>query len=482
MRMLAIVAATLVLYPTGATGQMHLRHIGRYNTHDMTYRDHLMGVEQVGEHHALIASHIDLVLVDLETLPAEGTLEYLVRCEGIDVTNTVTIDDTIVYANLRLGGMAILSLSLEPPALQLIDIVEEPDVFFERLCVDGDRLYMAAHGSGLRIYDISNPWVPTPIGALQTGLVDTHAVAVDGNLAYVADGAAGLKIVDIADPSNPTLLAGETLETAVGTSSDLLVIDGTVYVAAGGAGVCAYLGGEISARAIINTPVSAKQIVRMGSRLVVADLGGVEVLDLDPTGLPAPLTRESGQRRSGGVADVTLRLWHGVGAWGTNRVLAANWDSVDVYELAESSEQADITPSSQRLRFPPGGGEKVVVLRSGGGMPLEINDVTVSAPGFSASVAQTVVMPGESTALTVNYVGGAPGEALVMVHTNDPDESPLPIQVYGDTLHLDPGEMATPFTVTSWTMDHEDGAFDVGTFSLDDHIGRIVYFHVFGLW
>ena len=50
-----------------------------------------------------------------------------------------------------------------------------------------------------------------------------------------------------------------------------------------------------------------------------------------------------------------------------------------------------------------------------------------------------------------------------------------------ETPHLDPGEPAAPFALTSWTFDHDTREFVTGAFDLGGHAGRIVYFHIFGL-
>ena len=484
MRCLQSLAIVVVIAAaTPVLAQTHLRHVGRYNTHYDDYRDHLMAVEHVGEHHALVSSWLDIALVDLEALSETGTDELLVRCEGVDVTSTITIDDTIVYANLRLGGVAILDLQIDPPSLEVVTTLGEDGVYFDRMFIDADLLYVSAHTGGLRIYDRSDPWAPVLIGSLDEGLTDAFAVAVDGDLAYVADGAGGLKIVDVADPTAPALIAGETVETSIGTSSDVLVHAGNVYVAAGGGGVTFYPAGDLAGRVIVDTPVSAKQIELLGERLVVADMGGIEVMSIGPGGTPVPIARESGRRRVLDEAErtVSLRFWHGVGTWGPNRVLAANWDAMDVYEIVESSEVADVTPSTQQIRFAPGGGSATIELSSTGGVPLQIS--SVEAPqGFAASAGQTIVPPGSTTPLQITYSGGPPGAGLVLVHTNDPDESPLPIEVYGETEYLDPGEPAQPFTLPSWRFDRDQDEFVTGIFDLEACAGRIVYFHVFGVW
>ena len=74
------------------------------------------------------------------------------------------------------------------------------------------------------------------------------------------------------------------------------------------------------------------------------------------------------------------------------------------------------------------------------------------------------------------------GSAVVTFASNDPDENPLPIQVFGNTTLLDPGEPAIDFTLPSITYDRDTETFDEESFSLSDHRGKIVWFHVFAFW
>ena len=70
-----------------ASADVRLHYVGRYRTQD-SYHDHLVGVEQVGPHHALVSSNLAIVVVDLESLTVDGMQTYLDRLAGIDVYNS----------------------------------------------------------------------------------------------------------------------------------------------------------------------------------------------------------------------------------------------------------------------------------------------------------------------------------------------------------------------------------------------------------
>ena len=481
--LILILLAALGLDAARAGEPVRLRYVGRYDCQS-GMPDHLMGVEQVLDHHALVSSNMGLTLVDLTALPVGGTESYVDRLSGVNCVTTETRADGYGYASLLRGGITVFHLNAGSLQLTEVRDISEPDVFFERLSVVGDRLYVTAHAYGIRIYDISDPSLPTLVGSLTSGFDDAIGIAVLGDTAYVGDGAGGLKIVDIADEAQPQIIAGEDPESAAGTADDVMIIGDHVYVASGGSGVAVYDLGDISSRALYDTPVCARQLARIGDYLAAADTGGLQVFAIEPDGSLTPAASELAMRRSRGGSGFTTRLWHGVSAWGHDYVLAANWCSMDIYQLVdpELDDQADLTATTQRLRFPPQGGVEVVQITNDGSGPLEMTNIYSSAATFTVEPGSAALAPGESLDLTVTYAGGSPGSAMIRIDSNDPDEDPLPIQVFGATQHLDPGEPAIPFTLEAWTYNHDTQEFEHSPFDLAAQAGRIVYFHVYATW
>ncbi|MCP3902299.1 MAG: hypothetical protein GY715_01575 [Planctomycetes bacterium] len=108
--------------------------------------------------------------------------------------------------------------------------------------------------------------------------------------------------------------------------------------------------------------------------------------------------------------------------------------------------------------------------------------MTNTLPTITVAPQTGVLQPGETLDLSITYLGGQPASTFLHVLSDDPDESPLPIEVHGATQYLDPGETAVPFALESWTFDHATRAFSQTTFSLFAQSGKIVFFHVFGSW
>ena len=118
--------------------------------------------------------------------------------------------------------------------------------------------------------------------------------------------------------------------TADGTSEDVLVIGGHVYVAAGAAGVAVYPNGNIANRLLFDTPICAKHLAYMGNHLAVADIGGIEVFAIEPDGT---LTRVAGLSH----AETAERLGKSIGSVNglVDRALTGPEPYAQIPELAE---------------------------------------------------------------------------------------------------------------------------------------------------
>jgi hypothetical protein len=483
LRTLVVAAAALAAAGAGAGDAVRLAHLGRYQYEEMGAMRHIMSAEVVYDDWVVVSSFQVLCVIEADSLLPGQPRGCIHALPGYNATNTVTRPDGYVYVNLRLAGLAIVHLDETSLHFTPVGSISEPGVYYEKMFLDGDRLYVAAHSHGIRIYDLTDPAAPALAGSLDEGFTDAFAVAAQGGTAWVADGAGGLKVVDVSDASAPAIVAGETVATATGTSEDVLLHDGRVYVGAGGAGVAVYEGTDVGSRRTYDTPVCAKHLAVVGDHLAVADIGGLILFSIEPDGSLAPAAREQAMFRSVD-GEISPRLWHGVTAWGDDRIIAANWDSLDAYALVDPAvdEQPDVTASDQRLRFAPSGGQQVVRLWNDGSGPLSVTEVVSTAPSFSAWPTQATIEPGQAIDLSVAYDGTQPGSAVVHVHSDDPDEDPLPIEVHGDTPFPDPGEPAPPFTLQSWTYDHESQTFAHDTFDLASHAGKVIYFHVFSTW
>ena len=444
--------------------------------------DHLLDAVEVAPDRIVVAGNRGLALLDRTALPAGGTTAYVDRLTGLNARNVYPGPDGNLYVNLSRvaagtsAGFAVVSYSGD--TLSLVTTRDEPDTLYEKMAVAGAHLYVAAHGRGIRVFDISDPETTVLVGRLDEGLTDAWAVAPDGNDLWVADGAGGLKRVNIADPANPVVLWGEDPETALGTAEDVVVGSGKIYVAAGGEGLLIYDPANLSVREAVDTGGAAKDLEWVDGRLVAATLAGLVVVE--PGEPSVVVAAELTARRNQG----RLRLCSAVGAVGDDEVIASNWNYADVYRLADLSTSAvpDITCDTQRHRFDPAGGGVTVSCGNDGGVPLEILGAQSSHPAFSVDLQPVTLDPGEQVAFAIDCDGTPMSSGVVTIFSDDPDENPLPIQVFGDTPYLDPRETAVDFELPMLSRDPLTGDLVEGTFRLSDHLGKVVWFQIYGFW
>jgi hypothetical protein len=277
--------------------------------------------------------------------------------------------------------------------------------------------------------------------------------------------------------------AGEDPAAARGTYQDLILVKGRVYVAAGSRGLAVYPAGSLQGRTFHVLPGCAESLCWSGDHLVVGALGAVAVFR-PGTGTEAALVAwEKAHRRGAGAV---LRFSEDVAAAGAGRILVANWNWLDVYELKDRvrSTQPDIVCSRQRFRFPPGGGTDQATLTNRGGAALKITSVVSTSAAVRAGYTGSTLAPGASVTFDITCQGGSGSvEGLIKLANNDPDEGIFPIQVYGVTNYLDPGERAPDFTAQTLVRDPRTGAAVAGPpFTLSQHRGKVVWFSIFASW
>jgi len=251
-----------------------LEYKGRYNCQPGP--DHLMGALGLTGDRALVGGNRGIALVDLTALPVGGTQNYLDQVSwGNPRDFTATKDEKHVFVNSALTGFTVMQI--ENNKLSQVASKSESGVYYEKMWLDGNHLYVAAHSYGIRIFDVTQPASPVLLGRIDQGFVDAFAIAVDGTTAYVADGGGGLKIVDVTNKSAPKILSGETAQTAVGTYEDVTVKNGRVYAAAGGAGLAVYEAGKLASRTVYPVQGCAESLCWIGGHLAVGTLTGVLV-------------------------------------------------------------------------------------------------------------------------------------------------------------------------------------------------------------
>jgi len=128
---------------------------------------------------------------------------------------TLSNDGSKAYLADGISGLRIIDVSNPTVPRELGHYVTGAKASFLTLSSDGSKAYMmendaaghgyiAAHGRGLLIVDISNAEAPALLGSYDTGDSTSVALSSDGSKAYVA-ARKSLKIIDITNPIAPTL-------------------------------------------------------------------------------------------------------------------------------------------------------------------------------------------------------------------------------------------------------------------------------------
>jgi hypothetical protein len=474
----------------------------------------------VGDNRLLMTGVMGMGLVDMDTLTPAGSTQLMQNEFGnMDLSNgrnLYTTGDGYVYVNthrflshmgggdpgMEAGCIGFLVVKMNGDSFELVQCVFEEDILYEKMDIAGDYLYVTAHRHGLRIFDISDRENPVLTGSLSHGFTNAWAVAVEGDLAYVADAQAGLKIVDVSDKAAPQIVVGETLDTAGGTAQTITVRDNRVYMGLGGKGLAVYLADDLSlaSRTIHDIGGFVEELVWINEYLAVTNYGGVQVFrPLSGTAIER-VAAEKTPLRNGDVYE-SHRVAVGVNAAG-NKLLVSTWNYLDVYELKPAAEgtQPDINSSLQRVRFHKDGGSETATLSNNGQGVLHVTDIRIDernpSGAFLVDGIDTPLQldPGESIDFDISYQNQGGGCFLstllpsnedagtILIASNDPDESPLPIDVRGESLFYDPGETVEDFTYPTYTYNSDTDDYDWGSFTLSDHRGKVVLLAVYASW
>jgi len=201
--------------------------------------------------------------------------EAVAATDHIDVTfdepidpATFTPDDVGIFpeAPSQIGGLSLGSI--------------------RAVAVDGSLLY-AVGGNGLRIYDISDPQSPQPVGSLAPGYT-LWDVEVAGSRAFLMHPDDGLIVADVSDPAAPTLLA--SLDPG-GYFYDLELAGERLYLAASYGGLHVVDISVPEAPELLGTLASSGQVEAVevvGSRAYVGcSDGSFQIVDVSTPSAPA---------------------------------------------------------------------------------------------------------------------------------------------------------------------------------------------------
>jgi hypothetical protein len=290
---------------------------------------------------------------------------------------------------------------------------------FEGAHLEGNLLYVAAHGDGLRIYDVTDPLSFVLRGSLGS-LANAWAVDKAGNWLAVADAEGGLRIVDVTDPAAPVLAASAP---TAGAAQDLAWKGDVIYLACGAGGVEIF---DVSAPAapvlLANYATTSGSAFLLAAdpaapRVYVATWQMVETIDVADPAHPVRAGYEDTPVRAMGVAA------------DANQVYVADWATFRVYRFGPTTApDLALTPSIVSFPAVPIGQTADTTLTVGntGGSSLIVSAIATGNPEFQVTPTSFVVPPGDTAEITLSVTPVASeGTGNLRLNANDPDESGL---------------------------------------------------------
>ncbi|NOX38887.1 MAG: T9SS type A sorting domain-containing protein [Calditrichaeota bacterium] len=199
-------------------------------------------------------------------------------------TTAITDGDSLAFVG---NGSAVDILAIASlPQFRLLGRILLPSLP-QDMAYQNHRLYVLTNNDGLLIYDVANPAQPTFLGQFDIGDVP-RAVAVQGDYAFVTYMDYGLAVVDVRQPTQPVEVGSHDV---AGNPQGLFIRDTLAFVTRGWNGLRVFnITNPTNPVPLgeIDTYEDAYDVFVQGNYAYVADLSGIEVIDVsDPASLSA---------------------------------------------------------------------------------------------------------------------------------------------------------------------------------------------------
>jgi hypothetical protein len=192
------------------------------------------------------------------------------RSDTPGVAQDVAIAGNFAYVADGTAGLRVIGIS-NPDAPVTRGGIDTPGTAVG-VAVQGTTAFVADSFGGLRTIDVTNPDAPVAIGSL---VLPSHAfdVEVAGTVAFVAAGNGGLHAVDVTNPAAPVLL---DTENTAGFARGVIVEGALAYVASSGVLAIVNVSNPSALSTVSSSPipVEANRLVKRGSHVFVAGMGG----------------------------------------------------------------------------------------------------------------------------------------------------------------------------------------------------------------
>jgi peroxiredoxin len=423
-------------------------------------RVHLVDIEVDRESGRAYAAGMGGVLVfDV----SDGAPVYLGAFqEPEEVLEVEVLGGDRVAAGHRDAGWKVLDFK-DPAAPEVIAAIGQSDL--GALTMGDGALYALRFGGVLETFA---PDTVEKVHRLSDVAASPWAMVVSGSWGYIADHGQGIVVVDLSSPKAPSLTG--TVIPAAGGLQDLAVEGDTLVAAVGAAGV------EFFSLADPATPASVA-LLPFGDAVISVDIeGGLvwatsynDVLAIDGRDVANPVALGSHATPEWAMDVVSLG---GAGA------VVADWSKVSRYTADIDARAPDIDLRSDTMYFSDGDASAELVVSNRGGADLNLLGAELEDPRFELFVTaeDVVIPPGGSATLEVSFVDdGERLESALCLATNDPDQPVLEVSLTQTTAgtSVAVGEAAIDFVLEDLNGELHQ---------LSDHLGQPVMLVFFATW
>jgi len=419
--------------------------------------NHFLDAEIVGD--VLIASAM-IQGIEFYNIANPGQLNHLTNFNlssgggggGGTKANCVRANGNYAYFTSN-NGLYVVNIS-NPSNPQNLGVVSgTSNINLENLDLQGDMLAVAAHESGVKLFDISNPSSPFITATISAD--NAWAVELDEGHLYVAneDKILIYNILNLISPIHEMFMTNAV--------KDLLIDNGFLYVALGSNGVDIYNLSDPEDPQYLdnyNTTTLAIRLAAFSTKLAVTDWDDIEILDFDGTALNIVGYKNTGNR--------TMAI-----AAKDNFIYSIEWASVQAFEFGQI-DSPDLDLSTWELNYPyVENGESfsmtVDVINNGNETLITSDNYTTNSE-FNIINPLSNLEPGESQTVEIVYNGSnANASGSYRIYTNDPDEPEIICETNGNINGANIGEPAPDFNLSYVG----NGS---GNFQLSEHLGEIV--------
>lgn len=228
----------------------------------------------VADDYAYVLDSEGLQIIDMSDLGVPRLIATYEINHGS--AGSIKLSNGYAYISALYNGLYILDV--RNPKHPILAAHYDPVGWVREITLVSTDAYVVSNG--LEILDVSDASDPVLIGRYQGSGID---LSVNSGYVYLTNGGYstyGIEVIDVAELNDPKWVASHYIP---GDEWDIVVESNKAYVAAGYAGVKVYdigNGTELLSIASYDTRGEARELVRSGDYIYVADVGSLVVLEL----------------------------------------------------------------------------------------------------------------------------------------------------------------------------------------------------------